>query len=152
MIQRLKSLLKWFEKQTRIKFYRTSLLIAYDGNVKLKSITDNSETTTKVDRSCFEELKKIPKNVDMHKLDGKEYPNGRFQISEINDIFGNHVLKERDGRENDINLIASNKIGISMIDFAHTFLDLDCLSSSLDDNYMFGLKSVIEHLEQCRSL
>lgn len=88
----------------------------------------------------------------MHKLGGNECLNGRFQISEINDILGNHILKERDGRENDINLITSSKVCINMIDFAHTFIDVGSLSSSLDDNYMFGLKSIIEHLEQCRSL
>ena len=150
LITKLKRLLKWFEKQTRIKFYRTSLLIAYDGNVKPHSIGDDWGISNKIENLGLVDLRKVADNENVYQRDG--VLNGKVQIPDLSDILGTCLLTGSDGMDNETKYLTSTTIGISMIDFAHTFIDSDCMPSTLDENYMFGLQSVINHLEQCKSL
>ena len=133
--------MKWFEKQTRIKFFRTSLLISYDGNIR--QYPDHSRPSKITRNQGLEDLTHVSgKNI--YELEGTEYRNENFNILGITGVLGRELLKEHNIMNNDVN---PNAVGVKMIDFAHTFLDLD--SPSLDENYLFGLRSLIDNLEQC---
>jgi len=143
LIQKLQLLLKWFEKQTRFKFFRTSLLISYDGNMQLHP--DRSQSSKITGNKGIEDFTNVSRK-NIYKLEGSEYLNGKFNITGITDVIGRELLKEHDAMNNDVN---PTDVSVNMIDFAHTFLDLD--SPSLDENYLFGLRSLIYNLEQCRN-
>ena len=147
MIRRLKRLLKWFENQMRIKFFRTSLLIAYDGSVQLAPKLDDVPPM----KRGLEDLR-VETSENIYNLESKEYLSNKFQKLDISDIIESSSLKGKTGVSCEVDQVISDSVALNMIDFAHTFCDLEDMSSTLDDNYMFGLRSAIDHLEQCLSL
>lgn len=149
MVRRLRCLLKWFEKQKRIKFFRTSLLIAYEGSMKM---TRRHADVERQKNSRLEDLNGIGSRENIYHLENKlkasESLTNPFKKLGLHDIISNTPIKERDCLDYDSNQVVADNVGINMIDFAHTFCDVESMSSTLDENYMFGLRSAISHLER----
>ena len=106
---------------------------------------DRSQSSKITGNKGIEDFTNVSRK-NIYKLEGSEYLNGKFNITGITDVIGRELLKEHDAMNNDVN---PTDVSVNMIDFAHTFLDLD--SPSLDENYLFGLRSLIYNLEQCRN-
>lgn len=100
-------------------------------------------------KSPLRDLKIVSECGNIYNLESKDFLSNKFHKLGINDFISNESLKGGiDSYDNDDQMIFDN-VGISMIDFAHTFIDNEGMSSSMDENYIFGLKSAISHLEQC---
>ncbi|XP_065063604.1 inositol polyphosphate multikinase-like isoform X2 [Rhopilema esculentum] len=148
VINKLKQLLQWFEKQKRIKFFRTSLLIAYDGSQKItekKAWQKQEHFATDANGSKSFELGEI------YQIEKKANANFHFQNVGIHDfppasLLGSHRKSNLEMGEE---CIGREKCVVKMIDFAHTFCDLEEMSDCIDENYIYGLKSLINEIEKC---
>lgn len=123
LLQRLRKLYKVIEKQHSFRFYSSSLLLMYEGD-----IDDSVETTNRCICSAKEREKCQSK---------AETPTGKNSCSNLNNIFPcfSHCYK----------------VDVRMIDFAHTThrgFSEDRIRTGPDTGYLFGLKNLIRLLEE----
>lgn len=162
----MKQLLKWFEGQKRIKFFCTSLLIAYDGNHETKRTLETSKTEVKETfekmslENNFERMvcktleKKNIYQIDNTTLVGKNFKHmGMNYIDEFKDLKKGGKLEDDvcELTNHGVLDVSPEDVIVSMIDFTHTFFDLEGMKDCVDENYMFGLRTLISELEQCLS-
>ena len=187
VLRKLKQLLNWFEGQKRIKFFCTSLLIAYDGNLETKKNTKNTayeikETFEKMSldsdfkrnvskdgtkgklervsiKNNFERIvSKTLEKKDIYQIDDTALIGKTFKHMDVNYIDEFKDFKNGGKLEDDLCelmnhevLDVSPDVTVNMIDFTHTFFDLEGMKDCVDENYMFGLRTLINELEQCLS-
>ena len=144
----MKQLLQWFEKQKRIKFFRTSLLIAYDGSQK---ITEKKAWQKQEDFATEDPGSKSLELSDIYQIEKKANANFHFQNMGIHGFHPDSLLGSngKSSLETGEGCIGREKCVVKMIDFAHTFCDLEEMSDCIDENYIYGLKSLINEIEKC---
>lgn len=135
IISKIRSILRWFESQTQLHFYASSLLLVYEGSPH----TINNSKHTPADP-------------------GTEHQQGEPQSSLTHSHpYCHHVQLERNGNgkhggsveEQDEEMWDRKQFGleetveVKMIDFAHVFP-----SDSPDESYKYGLKNLLSTLEQ----
>lgn len=126
LLYKLRKLYKVIEKQNSFRFYSSSLLLMYEGDVKRKC--DGAPNTC----CTFEKDQETRR-----KQDG----NWSLSSSSLN----------KSGNLN--NHICSCNVDLRMIDFVHTThggFSGDCMDTGPDSSYLFGLKNLIRILEEIR--
>ena len=130
IISKLNKILHWFTRQKRVKFYSSSILIAFDGE-KTHYIDDivSSEKSSTCEGSDFSHR---GNDVTQKTIDVKHKQNdAKHQGKGITTSKGDVVVR--------------------MIDFPHTYIDLNG-EKSLDTNYIYGLRNLIQIFEHLNSL
>ena len=125
--------MKWFETQKRIKFYCTSLLIAYDGSKSWLGKRSNNSTNHSGFKQSFS-----TRNGESNGL--------WHQLS--TDMDEDNLSKEYNELAFDENnagmRFVADDVVMGMIDFTHTFIDTEGMMDSVDENYIYGLRSLID--------
>lgn len=139
LLQKLKRLMKWFKTQKRIKFYCTSLLIAYDGS---KTFYGNIENKHGIYQNSVKKILLDP-------LTNKKGLQQSNLFSDADDIQQSvqkdmNNLNEKLGNYADLNFTVEDDMVTSMIDFTHTFIDMEGMTNSVDENYIYGLQTLID--------
>ncbi|XP_065152139.1 inositol polyphosphate multikinase [Paramisgurnus dabryanus] len=136
IISKIQSILRWFENQTQMHFYASSLLLVYEGfphgvngtkhrRIELLQGSECNHTSlTQSGRPCSQ-----PYDTDhLHGIQSERNINGTCGESE--DIGMEHQKPEK-------------RVEVKMIDFAHVFI-----SDSPDESYMYGLRNLLSNLEE----
>ena len=131
--------MKWFKTQKRIKFYCTSLLIAYDGS---KTFYGNIENKHGIYQNSVKKILLDP-------LTNKKGLQQSNLFSDADDIQQSvqkdmNNLNEKLGNYADLNFTVEDDMVTSMIDFTHTFIDMEGMTNSVDENYIYGLQTLID--------
>ncbi|KAA0718255.1 Inositol polyphosphate multikinase [Triplophysa tibetana] len=138
IISKIKSILRWFESQTQLHFYASSLLLVYEGSahrvngMKHRRVETDSQynhgSLTRSGRTHSE-----PYCTDL-------------SLSErnINGTRGGSVEDcENVGMKHQKEVGLEEGVEVKMIDFAHVFP-----SDGPDESYMYGLRNLLSNLEQ----
>eukprot|EP00794_Sanderia_malayensis_P012099 gene12099-13349_t len=138
ILKRLEKMIKWFKTQRRVKFYCTSLLLAYDGiqNISEKiQIRQNSSLKTpkeKLDKNkrfFYNTQDSLTKEIGIMTIDKNEKQ---------------HLGKPELLSMSNIDYVDDDDVVTSMIDFTHTFVDYEGMTDTIDDNYIYGLQTIIK--------
>ncbi|XP_062580007.1 inositol polyphosphate multikinase-like [Saccostrea cucullata] len=126
VIVRLKEILEWFNKQRTFHFFASSILIVFDGDVNspLSSKSPTSSAGLKgsvADNCCNGDTDSIIEN----------------DFSDV--ISSDFVDSVTDGQSESVH----PKVQVRMIDFAHVYH-----MPEEDENYVFGLKHLIDDLHR----
>lgn len=138
IISKIKSILRWFESQTQLHFYASSLLLVYEGSahrvngMKHRRVeTDSQYNHGSLTRSGRTHSQ--PYCTDLS-LSERNINGTRGGSVEDGENIGMKHQKE-DGLEEGVE--------VKMIDFAHVFP-----SDGPDESYMYGLRNLLSNLEQ----
>ena len=153
LIDDLIQIINYMKMESRITFYASSLLIAYD-STKLNSVSYCTRHSEKdylfpisnrelpdIYHTCMEKHKENDiVDGDMNDIDHeiKEHVFSGYakQLPQLSQITDKHICKR-------IHVPYSLK----MIDFGHTYIDLNSTRNT-DTNYIFGLESLLEYFKR----
>jgi hypothetical protein len=163
-LDKLQVICDWFEDQSQVTFYSSSLLFIYEGDPSSASAKlpngNSHEHNDEIHNNDRQEIHigetEIHKNSEIH-ADGED----TRENSEISNHSGtkNGHSDERIGCDiNDVdniggdcgvhssctsasNNLSSDEVTIKMIDFTHTYFE-----NQKDENYLLGLRTLRKHL------
>ena len=156
IISDLVEMIDYMGRQSRINFYASSLLIAYD-STKLNSISHctrhrgtshispipvNSDVIqSKAEHTCLKE-KYI-------KIDMNEYRiRNEHSDANLNEtILGGYAARLSKSTHAPMCKSVHIPYSLKMIDFGHTYIDMEH-SRSIDSNYLFGLTNLLEYFKR----
>lgn len=128
IISKIQSILRWFESQTQLHFYASSLLLVYEGSPHRVNGTKHMRVESRCNHGSLTRSGRAfiqPYYTDLaHDIQSERNINGTCG--------GN---AEEDSLEEGVE--------VKMIDFAHVFPS-DCP----DESYMYGLRNLLANLEQ----
>ncbi|GAA6094938.1 inositol polyphosphate multikinase isoform X1 [Tachysurus ichikawai] len=162
-IHKIRNILQWFERQKSLHFYASSLLFVYEGSHHIGNAKNENEALTGQEYRQTEPENKSNAHISSSMLKSS---CGQVNFSSILETiynlrkvngFGSHSLHHQAiGMSADMkakaNTVVESKssnsgkeenVEVRMIDFAHVFPS-DCS----DDNYIYGLRSLLFVLEQ----
>lgn len=121
IISKIQSILRWFESQTRLHFYASSLLLIYEGSPHGFNGTKHMRVKSQCNHGSSYRTHSQPYWTDLpHDIQSERNINGGS-------------VKEDSLEE---------QVDVKMIDFAHVFP-----SDGPDESYMYGLRNLLGNLE-----
>uniref|UniRef100_A0A8B9GWM4 Kinase n=1 Tax=Astyanax mexicanus TaxID=7994 RepID=A0A8B9GWM4_ASTMX len=154
-IVKVQKILQWFEGQSQLNFYASSLLFVYDGVSSVHSHTLSvQEKTMARSLQKAEGVVEYNNNIDqslstMYSLHKKGCTRSHHQSKQDNSKWqpnGNHSPIQLDAKGQDKSGEAekiSADVEIRMIDFAHVFP-----SEVQDHGYIYGLRNLLKVLQE----
>lgn len=147
-ILKVQKILEWFEGQSQLSFYASSLLFVYEGGCPPDVMRSDARHTPE---AC-EQNNNIARSLSaMFSLHKKACVRSHYQAKQDNGVWtstqqpnGNRGL--RDGGEelkSDARQDTGGDVEVKMIDFAHVFP-----SDGHDQGYIYGLKNLLKVLHQ----
>lgn len=147
-ILKVQKILEWFEGQSQLSFYASSLLFVYEGACSPGVVRSDGRLTPK---AC-EQNNNIAQNLSsMFSLHKKACVRTHYQAKQDNGVWttrqqpnGNRGRGE-EGEElkRDAEQDTGGDVEVKMIDFAHVFP-----SDGHDQGYIYGLKNLLKVLRQ----
>ncbi|XP_051959408.1 inositol polyphosphate multikinase-like [Xyrauchen texanus] len=154
-ILKVQKILHWFESQSQLNFYASSLLFVYEG-VCMPSFGSQTILESHLTPKTCEQNNNIDQSLStMYSLHNKGCIQSHYQIKQDNSAWktsaqqpnGNHSLArlEEEGREakSEVGQKTVGSVEVKMIDFAHVFP-----SDVHDHGYIYGLKNLLKALHQ----
>lgn len=134
-IAKVQSILRWFENQSRLNFYASSLLFVYEG---LPSAPEKKSGTRSLQKNegVLEYNNNIEQSLSsIYSLHQK----GCMQSQQDNSAWHGHTQPDTGGHETR----EMPDVEVRMIDFAHVFP-----STAHDHGYIYGLRNLLKVLQQ----
>ncbi|XP_064644352.1 inositol polyphosphate multikinase-like [Lineus longissimus] len=142
----------WFERQSQLTFYSSSLLYVYEGDPSPIAKVPNRNSHKNGDEVCSEkesyDCSSICNNGDDATKTGEILINSgkkNGHSEKRNNCVSNGLTAGMDKSQSDIasnGSGSSDEITIKMIDFTHTYFE-----NKKDDNYLLGLRTLIKHFK-----
>ncbi|XP_016311980.1 inositol polyphosphate multikinase isoform X2 [Sinocyclocheilus anshuiensis] len=144
IISKIRSILRWFEIQTELHFYASSLLLVYEGSPHTINKSKHKPADPATEHQQGEPQSKAlsfqssltHSRPYCHDIQHERNTNGKHggSIEEQDEEIGMGDKKQFGQEET---------VEVKMIDFAHVFP-----SDSPDESYMYGLRNLLSTLEQ----
>ncbi|TSK14547.1 Inositol polyphosphate multikinase [Bagarius yarrelli] len=142
-IAKVQSILRWFEKQSQLNFYASSLLFVYEG---LPSFSEDKFNTLSLQKN--EGVLEYNNNIEaslstMYSLHKKGCMQSHHPEMQDNSTW-HSLLTQGDTDEQETSTQeVPHKVEVRMIDFAHVFP-----SEVHDHGYIYGLRNLLKVLQQ----
>lgn len=138
-IAKVKSVLRWFENQSQLNFYASSLLFVYEG-LPMTSQEKSSTRSLQKHEGVLEYNNNIEQSLStMYSLHKKGCMQSHHPSKQDNSAW--HGLTQPDPGEQETEEMP--EVEVRMIDFAHVFP-----SEVHDHGYIYGLKNLLKVLQQ----
>lgn len=138
-IAKVKSILRWFENQSQLNFYASSLLFVYEG-LPLAPEEKSSIRSLQKNEGVLEYNNNIEQSLStMYSLHKKGCMQSHHQSKQDNSAW--HSLTELDVGEQETEEMP--EVEVRMIDFAHVFP-----SEVPDHGYIYGLRNLVKMLQR----
>ncbi|KAF4085279.1 hypothetical protein AMELA_G00115920 [Ameiurus melas] len=138
-IAKVKSILRWFENQSQLNFYASSLLFVYEG-LPLAPEEKSSIRSLQKNEGVLEYNNNIEQSLStMYSLHKKGCMQSHHQSKQDNSAW--HSLTELDAGEQETEEMPEAEV--RMIDFAHVFP-----SEVPDHGYIYGLRNLLKVLQR----
>lgn len=144
IISKIRSILRWFESQTLLHFYASSLLLVYEGSPHTINKSKHTPADPGTEHQQGEPQSKAwsfqssltYSHPYCHDDQHERNANGKHggSVEELDEEIGMGDKKQFGQEET---------VEVKMIDFAHVFP-----SDSPDESYMYGLRNLLSALEQ----
>ena len=139
-------------------FEKLSLGSDFERIVSKDGIKENLEKVS-VENNFERIVSKTLQKKDIYQIDntaliGKTFKHvGMNYIDEFKDLKNGGKLEDHlcELTNHGVLDVSPEDVTVNMIDFTHTFFDLEGMKDCVDENYMFGLRTLIRELEQCLS-
>ncbi|XP_052006583.1 inositol polyphosphate multikinase [Xyrauchen texanus] len=149
---KIRQILHWFESQTQLHFYASSLLLMYEGSPHTVNgmMHKRAETGRQLLQSNGHFPHETQKSVQCSltqvgrkciQSNCSDLPHNLQHDRTVNGMYGGSV--EEEDEEIGIDYKEENAGDVKMIDFAHVFP-----SDSADEGYIYGLRNLLATLEQ----
>nr|XP_055025764.1 inositol polyphosphate multikinase isoform X2 [Misgurnus anguillicaudatus] len=139
IICKIQSILRWFENQTQMHFYASSLLLVYEGFPHGVNGTKHRKIELMQESEC-----------NHTSLTQSGHPCSQpYDTDLLHDIRSERNINGTCGESEDFSMEHQKEVGpderveVKMIDFAHVFI-----SDSTDESYMYGLRNLLSNLEE----
>ncbi|KAI5103077.1 inositol polyphosphate multikinase, partial [Silurus meridionalis] len=138
-ITKVQNILRWFENQSQLNFYASSLLFVYEG---LPLTLDEKSSTLQKNEGVLEYNNNIdPSLSTMYSLHKKQgYMPSLHQSKQDNSVWHDGLTHPDAGEQEADETIQAE---VRMIDFAHVFP-----SEVRDNGYIYGLRNLLRVLQQ----
>ncbi len=143
IISKIRSILRWFESQTQLHFYASSLLLVYEGSPHTINKSKHTPADPGTEHQQGEPQSKAlsfqssltHSHPYCHDIQHERNANGKHG--------GSAEEEDEEIVMGDKKQFGQETVEVKMIDFAHVFS-----SDSPDESYMYGLRNLLSTLEQ----
>ncbi|KAG1933785.1 inositol polyphosphate multikinase [Pimephales promelas] len=146
IISKIRSILRWFEGQTQLHFYASSLLLVYEGSPRTVNGWKHKRAETGTGHQQGEPQSNCNKPHEALIVQGSlTHSHPYRRETNANGVCAGSVEEEREeiGMGETKQFGQEDAVEVKMIDFAHVFP-----SNSPDEGYMYGLRNLLSTLEQ----
>lgn len=146
IISKIRSILHWFESQTQLHFYASSLLLVYEGSPRTVNGRKHKRAEIGREHQQGEPQSNCNKPHEALSVQGSlthSHPYCHERNTNGICVGSVEVEHEEIGMWDKKQFGQEEAVEVKMIDFAHVFS-----SNSPDEGYMFGLRNLLSTLEQ----